>query len=202
MRIEKTPLRDRGFSLLELLLVLFLAPVVFMAVYSNFVTGVRLWQRLQRPVAEEDTAIFLSKARTDFRNMRRYAATPFSGDGQEVIFAGGVEALPVLGGERGLGTVRYSYDPAVHGIVRERADFSRVYERRDGEREVVLRGVRSFSVRYLVLEPPSSDYEWVEEYRPEKADSLPVAVRLSYEPDGSDRTTEHTFFIPAGGAVS
>ncbi len=203
MFTKKTSRRARrGFSLLELLLVMSLAPIVFFVVYSNFAMGVRLWQRLQIATPEEDRAIFLIKARRDFQNMRRFSSLPFQGSVEEVAYASSIEAPSALGLGRGIGQVRYYFDDSSGAIFREVRDYSRLYEDKDGVRTLLLKGVRSFSLAYLVKEPPSSEYEWKEEYLPEKPSSLPMAVRLTYETDGASQPVEQTLIIGAGGALS
>ena len=87
----------RGFSLIELLLVLTLAPIIFFAVYANFISGVRLWQRMQVGTPEEDQAIFRTKTQRDFQNVLRYAAVPFTGGKDEVTFMAGIGSDEALG---------------------------------------------------------------------------------------------------------
>ena len=201
MFIKKTSRRDcRGFSLLELLLVLTLAPIVFFAVFSNFSTGIRLWQRVQVETPEEDLAIFLLKAQRDFEGAMRYSPMPFRGDSDEVAFASGVVASPELGGARAIGEVRYFYDASARGIAREIRDLSQIYQEKPGKTSLMLRPVGSFELFYLVWDPLASQYEWKSEYRPEKPGQLPLAVRLTYSVPSIAGAAEQTFFLPAGGA--
>lgn len=200
MCIKKTS--PRGFSLLELLLVMTLAPIVFFAVYSNFSTGVRLWQRLEVETPEEDQALFLTKARRDFENMMRYASVEFEGSSDEVTFASGIQADSALGGERAIGEVRYFYDARARGIARQVKDVSEIHEEKEGKKSLLLTGVGSLGISYFVFEPSTSKYEWKDAFLPEKPGDLPMAVRLSYSLDEGAGSVEQTFFVPSGGTLS
>jgi hypothetical protein len=182
------------------LLVLSLAPVVFFVVYSNFNIGVRLWQRMQVETPEEDLALFYLKARSDFESVMRYSSLPFTGAEQEFAFMCGIQAPAELGGERAIGQVRYFYDEASRAITREVKHFNQLYKERPGRTSQLLRRVDFFAVAYLAWNPLNSQFEWSAEFRPEKADGLPVAVRLLYSAPGNDEATEQTFFLSAGGA--
>ncbi len=192
----------RGFSLIELLLVLTLAPIIFFAVYSNFISGVRLWQRMQVGTPEEDQAIFRMKTQRDFQNVLRYAAIPFAGEKDGVSFMAGIEADDKLGGKRAIGWVHYFYDESADAVTREVKDFNQIYRESAGKATQMARGVGSFTVVYLVKEALSSDYEWKEEFRPEKPGELPLAVRLIYTTQNSAESTTQTYFIPAGGSIA
>ena len=193
---------SNGFSLVELLLVLTLAPIVFFAVYSNFTSGVGLWRRMQVDTPEEDSAIFVTNAQRDFGNMMRFAAIPFEGEHEEVLFACGIDAAKEVGGSRAIGRLRFFYDPSAHGIMREAQDYSQAHEDKPGRISRVLGGVASFEVFYLVLEPLSAEYEWRPSFEPRTGESsLPVAVRITYALDRSGRMSTHTFFVPVGGIV-
>ncbi len=203
MFIKKTFCRQisRGFSLVELLLVLSLAPIVFFAVYSNFAAGVQLWQRLQVATPEEDQAIFRIKAQRDFQNVMRYRSLPFQGDKESVSFMAGIQADRELGGSHAIGRVRYFYDPSAHAITREVKDFSQIYKEAAGQVTILATGIRSLELSYLVKDEFGKEYIWQDEYEPSKPDNLPLAVRLTYTTLNSSENAEQTFFIPAGGEL-
>ena len=190
-----------GFSLLELLLVLTLAPIVFFAVYSNFSYGVRLWQRLQVPVPAEDRLIFSVKTERDFSNAMHYSNAPFDGEKEEAGFVTGIEAAPELGGARAIGRVRYYYSGSAHAILRQTQDFSEMYRENGGKTDRMLKGVASLEFFYLTYDKNSSKFEWDSAYRPEKPDDLPLAVRMIYQMEGASESFEKTFSIPAGGSL-
>ena len=191
---------EKGFSLLEILLVLFLAPIVFFAVYSNFSTGVKLWQRLQIVLPEEDQIIFLHKVRSDFNSAMRYSVIPFEGSQEEVVFPSGIQDGLAPGQDRPIGRVRYFYDESARGLMREAADISECYQEKQGKIDRLLDGIGSFQIAYLVEDPDDQEYVWREDFRPQKPGDLPSAVKFSYFSQSSGKGVESTFFIPAGGA--
>ena len=202
MRIKKVPSPEarRGFSLLELLLVLTLAPVVFFALYSNFSAGVRIWSTVVRQTPEEDVNIFFYKVRRDIENILRYDAVPFSGDGEEIVFAGAIEARPELGGKRGIGQVRLFYDGSSKTVNREVKDMSQIHQDSSGERTVLFHDVASFSLFYLTPAQVGGSYSWTDSWTPQPA-TLPAAVRLSFSTQKAGERQERVIFIPAGGKI-
>ena len=190
-----------GFSLIELLLVLTLAPIVFFVVFSNFSMGTRLWQRLQTAVPEEDAVIFLLKLRPDFDRAMRYSPLPFGGEREEVSFVTGIEAPPELGGKRGIGQVRYFFSASARAILRETKDFSQLYREASGKTDRMLEHVHSFEAAYLTYNSNDSSFEWNSSYAPATPGDLPLAVKLIYRMEDASEDLEQTFFIPAGGTL-
>ena len=190
----------RGFSMVELLLVLSLAPIVFFAVYSNFSAGVKMWQRLQISTPEEDQAIFRLKTQRDFQNALHYESLPFQGDDSEAVFMACI-ALPGPGGDRAIGQVHYFYDDSHKTIVREICDFSQLYRDAQGQVTVMQSNVGSFSMLYLSKDPLSAEPDWKDSFKPGKPGELPLAVRITYSESGRTENFEQTYVIPAGGLV-
>ncbi len=188
-----------GFSLLELLLVMTLVPIVFFAVYANFSTGIRLWQRLQVDTPEEDVLIFTQKARRDFENVMRYSPIPFEGEKNEATFPTGIESGPALGGHRAMGEVRYFYEENAKAIFRETKNISQAYRQSEGTKDRILKNVSAFSIGYLTFDKLENAYVWNENFRPSKQGELPVAIRLSYSLSEKNENVEQVFFIPVGG---
>ena len=50
-----------GFTLIELLIVAAMLGVVSLAIYSTFNNGLKLWQKVNKPVAGEDADIFFEQ---------------------------------------------------------------------------------------------------------------------------------------------
>ncbi len=197
----KIPSRARrGFSLLELLLVLTLAPVVFFALYSNFAAGLRIWSVVTRATPEEDSNIFFHKVRRDVENMMRSDAAPFSGDAGEMAFASAVDAPPELGGAYGIGQVRLYYDESSRTVRRETKDYSQNYREAPGHVTVLLQDVTSFSLSYLTPSQTGGSPSWDGSWTPQQG-VLPAAVRVSFSTGRGASQETRVFFIPAGGRL-
>lgn len=189
-----------GFSLMELLMVLTLAPIVFFSIYSNFSAGVRIWSTVVRQTPQEDLNIFYYKVKRDLENMVRCASVPFSGDKEEIDFASSIEARPELGGHHGIGQVRFFYDPAAKTINREVKDYSQLYRDTAGQLSVLLRDVSSFELSYLSLNQTGDEYFWSDSWAAEDG-KLPLAVRLSFMSEQAVGRQERTVHIPVGGKI-
>jgi prepilin-type N-terminal cleavage/methylation domain-containing protein len=200
---SKTPRFERaGFTLVEVLLALALTGVVALALYGNIAAAVRIWRTSQRELPDEERLIFFQKAGADFHQVLRYKELPFEGDGESVKFPALVALEPKLGGDRGIGEVRYFYDPSERAIVREVRSFSDVFRERDGKRELLQRNVHGLRLSYFMREEPFGDYGWVDAWDPEEAQgALPLAVRMDYESYERDAYVPYsrTFLIPVGG---
>ncbi len=191
--------RRAGFSLIELLLVLTLAPIVFFAVYSNFSTGVRLWQRLKTPVVTEDLVIFNQKSRADLSRILRYQAIPFLGTSQELEMASAISADEDLGGDRAIGQVRYFYDDNANSLFREIRNYSQVFNDQPGLIQLLIKDVTDLEWSYFSYDKLSNGFVWTEEFRPDSPEVTPAAVRLSFHHAGSGRMYDQIYFLPNGG---
>ena len=50
---------NNAFTLVELLIVTAMLAVISLAIYSTFSSGLKIWQRVSKPIPEEDLGIFL-----------------------------------------------------------------------------------------------------------------------------------------------
>ncbi|HTL71274.1 MAG TPA: prepilin-type N-terminal cleavage/methylation domain-containing protein [Candidatus Eisenbacteria bacterium] len=200
-RAERLRRRAGAFTLIELLLVMTLLPILAFAVYANFNSGFRIWKAANQEVPEEACALFYRRGDADFRNLVRYSALPFEGGSSEVAFCAGVAAPAELGGDRGLGQVRYFYDDDKKALFREEKNFSEVHKERPGRVTLVLEHVERFSLEYFAVTQQKDVYAWTEEWTGRKPEELPLAVRFSFDRSGpaGNRTDTRTFQVGAGG---
>ena len=189
-----------GFSLVELLLVLTLAPVIFFAVYSNFSTGVRLWKRIQVPIPQEDVLIFYEKSVKDIQNTMRSKQISYFGEKDRISFCTGVEADKTLGGARGIGQITYYYDDFKKILFREVKDYSQLYRDAAGSVAPLLRDISSVEFSFFALNLSSHEYEWKDDFSG-KGGNVPTAVRIRYVAKDSPKPVTETFFIPTGWAA-
>lgn len=195
----KQTLYRGGFTLIELLIVMALMSVVAMAIYGNFNSAIRIWQAFQGKVPLEDTALFLQKAEREFYGAFRYSDIPFTGGPEKVTFATFISTDPLLGGERAIGEVSYSYNNRRKAIEKEVRNVSQVYKEKKGIVSTLHRDVLSFEASYFIFDVRTEEYMWVEEW--EEEETLPVAVRLNFVSSalGEHRSFTRTFMIASGG---
>ncbi len=194
--------KNKGFTLLELLLTSTLVPIVFLSVYGNFNSGVKIWKALDHGVATEDINILFEKSFVDFENAFKYSGLQFSGDSKKVTFASLIDTDEVLGGDRGIGQISYFYDSGKKVILKEEKNVSQVYKERPGRLRTMLTDVDSFKINFFVYDKLSNESIWQDAWEPEE-DSLPVAVRFRFESHlgGEEKKVfTKTFMIPVGDA--
>ncbi len=190
----------KGFTLVELLLVVVLIPLIASVIYLNFSSGVRIWRALNSGVVEEDTQLFFQKISRDFQSSFRYSEIPFVGEAHEVTFAAFIDTDPSLGGDRGFGQVGYFYDTGKKAILRQERNRHELFKEKPGRIQEALRNVYAFKVSYFTYDKAEKVFKWQESWPPEEK-TLPIALRLEFESRalGETRYLTRTFELPAGG---
>jgi prepilin-type N-terminal cleavage/methylation domain-containing protein len=194
------PLQSKGFSLMELLVVVTLLPIVAIAIYANFRSATAVWKQATMGVSEEDLAIFGNKMDRDLRSAFIYLPMPFQGDDQQMSVATLIVADPALGGTRAVGQVRYFFDIKKGVIFREEKNVSDIFKEKPGRLSMLLEHVSGFHISYFLLDPQYRKYGWKEAWTP-AFKGLPLAVKFEFQyngPDGSQAVSK-TFAVPCGG---
>jgi prepilin-type N-terminal cleavage/methylation domain-containing protein len=185
----------RGFTLVELLVVCAILSIISAAIYATFSGGVKIWQRLNTRVAEEDINIFFDKFSSDLRASFRFKGMNFSGAKERFEFPAFVKS-PRLE-KRTVGGVKYSYNFMGMLVEREEKDYSRIYNGEQGTASHSLKDVASLEFRYYIYDKEQKKYIWQEEYLNEEA---PLAVRIYLELDDGAHTRKliKTVTVPVG----
>jgi prepilin-type N-terminal cleavage/methylation domain-containing protein len=185
----------KGFTLVELLIVTALISVISLAIYTTFSNGVKIWQRMDREVLEEDLDIFFERFTSDVRNAFGFTGIAFSGKEDSLEFPTLVNSLSL--GINTVGQVMYSYDHTAGRLKRKERDFSQVYSDGKGMITEQLKDIKSLEFQYYRYDEEEKEYLWGNEWSKEK---VPLAVRLKLEFNGSGQGVEFTktIFIPAG----
>lgn len=195
MRYMKRNNTKGAFTLIEILLVSALWAVIALAIYATFNNGVKIWQRVNKEMPEEDLGIFFEKFRADLRNSFAFKGIGFSGTKHKIEFSTLVNSQRL--NKRTVGKVAYSYDPISGILEREEKDFSHVYTEREGMVTQSLKGISFFEFQYYSFDKEKKEYVWQEEWEKE---NLPLAVRIGLKFDSflqKDKFTK-TISIPLG----
>jgi prepilin-type N-terminal cleavage/methylation domain-containing protein len=187
----------RGFSLIELLLAASLVPVVSLVIFSNIASGMRLWQAVNRSIAEEDLCILREKIASDFSKAFKFSSIPFVGEASLVSFASSIEAPAALGGERGIGQVTFSYDDSKKVLIKQESHWSELYSETPPKGRVLFSGIKSFHAEYFYFDDNNSDYVWDAGWDSSRK-FLPIAVRFVMEREGALAPDIFTFPIRSG----
>ena len=199
-RLLSKKTHQKGFSLIELLIVAALIPVISFAIYFSFRSSTELWKRLVQEIPEEEIAIFNWRSEGDFRQAFHYSAVPFFGSEEEVSFACYIHTDPHLGGDHGIGQARYFYDSDKKLIVREEKNVSQLYAQKGYSSKVLLQHIESFQLSFLFKDREENKFKWRGDW-PVSEKYLPIAVQFNFTQDqsGTLRSVNKVFEIPAGG---
>ena len=77
---------QKGFTLLELLIAVFITSFLGFAIYTVFSQGLRLWSRASKERPEVGVNLFLEKLSSDLRNSLLYSANPLIGTSDSIQF--------------------------------------------------------------------------------------------------------------------
>lgn len=193
--------RNRGFTLLEVLLAVSLVAMVALALYSTFNSGIRVMSLVNQPGAEEDLNIFFEKLSRDLQNSFHYATIPFQGKSDRFSFATTIQTDEELGGDHGIGRVTYAYDSAHSAILRTQENISQIYKEKTGPSSKVFFPLSSFQLQYYKYDPVEKAYEWKEEWEETANKMIPLAVKvvLHFQEEGREQSVARTIAIPVGG---
>lgn len=193
--MKKNSNKECAFTLIEILLVSAMLTVVGLAIYATFNNGVKIWQRVNKEMPQEDLGIFFEKFRADLRNSLAFKDIGFLGTVHGIEFPTLIDSRRL--DKRTVGKVIYSYDP-VSGIVeREEKDFSHIYSGHEGIVTQSLKGISFFEFQYYSYDKEEKEYVWQGEWEKE---NLPLAVRIGLKFDKvfQDDNFTKTISVPLG----
>ena len=188
--IERMKVKDKlgwGFTLIEMLIVLAMFSLIGLAIFTTLSNGVRIWQRLNQTIAQEDVNIFFERFARELRNTFEFDTIKFQGQADKVVFASLVTTPGSSQGQRqrqehememGIGQLTYSYDKTTGQLIREKRDYSQIYTGDDGSQRELLKDIDSLKFIYYLYDEKKKDYVWQEEYLSE---GLPLALRIELE---------------------
>ncbi|MFH1478837.1 MAG: prepilin-type N-terminal cleavage/methylation domain-containing protein [Candidatus Omnitrophota bacterium] len=176
---------NKGFTLVEMLIVMVIMSMISLAIYSTFNSGVKIWKRLNNQISAEDVSIFFERLEADLKNNFKYEGMDFVGDKAKLSFPTLVNSLDME--KRAIGQVIYSYDQYAGSVIREEKDFSRVHRDIEGNKRTVLKEITSLVFDYYFYSEEDKDYSWEESLDKDK-DVLAVRVRLGLK-DGKEKET-------------
>lgn len=191
--IRKKNKNSFGFTLIELLIVSALLAVVSLAIYATFNNGIKIWQRINTQLPQEDLDIFLEKFALDLRNTFKFSGFNFLGAKNRLEFITLVNSLRMH--KYTVGKVIYFYDPESKIINRSSLDFSQIYQGSEGSIQQLAGNVGFLRFQYYFYDQGEKTYFWLDEWSKE---GLPLAVRieLSFVDRGQISGLVKTISIP------
>ncbi len=166
----------RGFTFIEILIVTMMMSVVSLAIYSAFNNGIKIWQRINRQLPQEDINIFFDKFTADLKNCVKLKNISFIGKADMLEFAGIV--LSTRMEQASVGKLFYRFDRAAGNLRREQFDYSAVFTDEKNVTALTVDHIKSLKFLYYNLDEEKKDVLWQEEWLD---DELPKAVRMEIE---------------------
>lgn len=189
--------RLEAFTLVEMLMVTGIIFVVSLAIYATFNNGIKIWQRVNTQLPEEDLNIFFDKFSLDAKNAFRFTGINFSCRTDKAEFPTLVNSLRLQ--KKTVGKIIYAYEPQNQTLNRYQMDFAAIYsEDQNATRQQSLKHVKSLRFQYYFYDTERKEYLWSDERLNE---GLPLAIKLELELDNGRETKifAKTVSIPTGG---
>ena len=185
-----------GFSLVELLVVTAMLGIISLAIFATFNNGMKVWQRVNKHLAEEDVGIFFDKISRDLSNCLKSSAMPFSADQNNLKLPTQVYSPRLK--STSVGQVVYAYDSQSGALLRQQKDYSQIYSHQDDQPVPLLKNLRTFKLEYYFYDHQKQEYLWKEDW---PGPGIPLAVRVSLDFNDSPGAEKivRTISIPIGG---
>jgi prepilin-type N-terminal cleavage/methylation domain-containing protein len=168
--------KNKGLTLIELVMVIAMTSIISLALYSTFSSGIKIWQKVNTVIPNEDLSIFFDKFTTDLRNSLKFTGIKFSGTDTNVGFATLVNSLTM--NMRTVGEVIYRYDSNKETLVRSLRDFSQVYTNDEGSSQQLSKNIKSLKFLYYTFDTERKEYVWQEDWLDGE---FPLAVRIELD---------------------
>lgn len=199
--------RQRGFTLIEVLLAVILTSVLAGGVYSAFSQGVRLWKRSieVRPDLESD--IVFEKIHADARNVFQSRMRPFGGDKGSLSFFSysGQDFVDARSGSRIKQPVwvGYRFDEESGSLLRSERTLESLLApsnlKPKARESFLVRNLLDCTFEYYEEDKDGKSYKWKTSWQ---APALPRAVRISLRTKIENQVTSAQKVIALAGADS
>lgn len=193
--------RVKGFTFVEMIVVIVITASLGAAIYTTFSQGVRLWTRTSGDRGEWKVDLWGEKLIEGLRNAFRDSQWVMKGTSTEISFA-------TLGQEEGRPFVQpvpvyfhYIFDPKAEAVVSRKYAFEEVLsaaQKAPGKSDSVLNKAISFGLEYYSYDAKAKDYRWTSQWN---KDCFPETVKITVE----TKSMNHYKWVrmiqmPAGGA--
>jgi prepilin-type N-terminal cleavage/methylation domain-containing protein len=188
-----------GFTLIELLIVCVIIPVIALAIYSSFSSGLRVWKRLNAPVSDEDTTLFFERLGVELRSTVAMKDAVFQGAESKIVFPCIISSKRM--NKRTVGRVTYVFDPQAESISRSSVDYSGVFTGASPNFVKVLGNVQQAKFLFYSYDLENKRFIWRDNWM---RDGIPLAVRVELQRKGSDEQDSimRTFSIPVARIIT
>lgn len=197
--------RRKGFTLVEILLVVSLVSVVGLALYSAFSNSLNIWDKINRDVPAENIDIFFDRIALDLRNCFIFSGMNFEGNNSHIAFPAIIKIQTTSGVQEQIGQVSYLLNSRDNKIYRRQSNFSEVYQGKIGQERKWDSTVSSIRFYYYYYDSEDEEYYWLDSWESkgsglgsEKEEEFPlsVRVRVTVKDGDSEQVFTRTISIP------
>lgn len=189
--------RFKGFTFIELVIVSSVLAIVMLAIYSSFISGMRLWERSKNLSQHERKAIIgLEKFSSQLRQAIDFPSIGFNGTKNILSF-------PLILKEKEEGRtaeeivkVTFEFDPGNKSLKKSIERYKDILSEGEGKKvktEVFLVGIEDVVFAYYYFDV-SRPVPWTEEWAAEAEKPIPMAVKITIKTRDGSKTA--TIFIP------
>lgn len=167
-------MKQKAFSLLELILVSSLIPILSLAIYSTFSSGLKIYQKINNNLPLEEINIFLNNFYKDIKNTFYFKDIIFQGDKEKIELASLVYN-PYFK-TKTIGKIIYLYEPNRKRLIRKEL----IYGQDDLDKATnlkILDNISNLSFKYYYYLEEKKDYFWMDDTFYGK---IPLAVRIEF----------------------
>ncbi|MCM8791984.1 MAG: type II secretion system protein GspJ [Candidatus Omnitrophica bacterium] len=182
----------KGFSIIEAILVSAIIPVVGLAIYSTFNSGIKIYQRINRNLALEEINLFLNDFYQDLRNTFDFNDWSFKGESERLELVSLVydpafkTKIP--------GKIIYLYQADRKRLLRQQFSYPQIYSDADEKETKILENIYNLKFHYYYLkEKDICVWQDTDLYG-----KMPKAVKIEFEwlDNSQQRAFVYNVFVP------
>ncbi|KKS44751.1 MAG: hypothetical protein UV05_C0001G0011 [candidate division CPR1 bacterium GW2011_GWA2_42_17] len=186
---------------MEVLLVVSLISIINIALYNALVNGLRIWERSQRLVVEQDLAVFFDKIAQDLRNSFLYSRIKFNGNDHRFSFPTRVHILadpksdsPIDQYISQLGRVEYYFDTIEKKIYRHQANYGQALSEEFSRPTALVNAVETVEFQYIYL----TDNEEIVSREVLDIPPSGVDIEVHFSDSGVQKSVRKLIAVPIG----
>lgn len=194
---QKNKLSLTGFTLVEILIVASVMAIVMLAIYSSFISGLRLWQRSQNlSQIQRKVIIGLEKLSSQVRQGIDFPDIGFNGTKTKFSFPLIIREKDEDRVKEEIVKVTFEFDAEDKSLIRSVERYQDILSEGEGKKVSTQTFIprieeADFSYYYFVANKPDP---WKEEWKPEEGAAIPMAIKVTIKTKDGNKAA--TIFIP------
>lgn len=204
-------MKNKGFTIIELLLAASIMSIIALAILSTFGAGMQAFERVQSFGGfRADVSLFLEGFERDMRNTFAFSPIKFRGNGQRVSFAAIGTKIDEDGNEFTVLEERsYDFDSSQKALIEKEENFAPTVSSAAEEnvRTHQIAPIKAVVFQYYSYRKEIQDGKeriesgWQGTWTDEGTIPRGIKIQLTFDDGGKEVSLARTVFIPSGGDV-